>query len=278
MKERITLTLDSEILLKVDDRIDKIKIKNRSHAVELLLVQSLGNHMPQTALILAGGPGTRMRPITHEIPKPLLPVHDRPVLEHNMDLFKKYGIKNIILAIGYKGEKIKEAFGNGKKFGVNITYVEESKPMGTAGPLRLAKEFLAEPFYACNADELKNIDLADMYLFHKENKATATIALTTVDDPSAYGVVRLKGNRIIEFVDKPKKEQAPSKLINSGLYIIEPEVIKQIPEGFAMLEKDIFPKLARQGKLFGYPFSGQWFDTGTMERYEKAIKEWKDIV
>ena len=120
MKERITLTLDSEILLKVDDRIDKIKIKNRSHAVELLLVQSLGNHMPQTALILAGGPGTRMRPITHEIPKPLLPVHDRPVLEHNMDLFKKYGIKNIILAIGYKGEKIKEAFGNGKKFEMRI--------------------------------------------------------------------------------------------------------------------------------------------------------------
>src|SRR3989339_1992739 len=152
MKERITLTLDSEILSKVDDRIDKIKIKNRSHAVELLLVQSLGNHMPQTALILAGGPGTRMRPITHEIPKPLLPVHDRPVLEHNMDLFKKYGIKNIILAIGYKGEKIKEAFGNGKKFGVNITYVEETDPLGTAGPLNLAREYLADTFVMCNAD------------------------------------------------------------------------------------------------------------------------------
>ena len=111
MKERITLTLDSEILLKVDDRIDKIKIKNRSHAVELLLVQSLGNHMPQTALILAGGPGTRMRPITHEIPKPLLPVHDRPVLEHNMDLFKKYGIKNIILAINRKEiDNVRAAF------------------------------------------------------------------------------------------------------------------------------------------------------------------------
>lgn len=277
MKERVTLTLGSELLGEIDGRVDGLKIKNRSHAVELLLMQALGNHMPKTALILAGGRGVRLQPITHELPKPLLPLHDKPLLQHILDLFRRHGIKNIIISVGYKGEKIKEAFGNGKRLGMNISYVEEDKPLGTAGPLRLARPFLAETFIACNADELKDIDLADMYMTHKEQGATATVALTTVEDPSAYGVARLQGNRILEFVEKPRREKAPSNLINAGLYIMEPEIIDHIPEGFAMLEKDVFPKLAAQGRLFGYPFSGQWFDTGTLERYERAIKEWKDL-
>ncbi|MBI2575391.1 nucleotidyltransferase family protein [Candidatus Woesearchaeota archaeon] len=277
MKERVTLTLGSELLGEVDRRVDGLKIKNRSHAVELLLMQALGNHMPKTALILAGGRGVRLQPITHELPKPLLPLHDKPLLQHILDLFRKYGIKNIVLSVGYKGDKIKETFGNGKRLGMSISYVEEDKPLGTAGPLRLARQFLTQAFIACNADELKDIDLADMYMTHKENGATATVALTTVEDPSAYGVARLQGNRILEFVEKPKKEKAPSNLINAGLYMMEPEILDYIPEGFAMLEKDVFPRLAAQGKLFGYPFSGQWFDTGTLERYERAIKEWKDL-
>ncbi len=277
MKERVTLTLDSDLLNEVDRRVDGFKIKNRSHAIELLLMQSLGNGVPKTAFILAGGRGVRLQPITHELPKPLLPLHDKPLLQHILELFRKHNIKNVIISVGYKGDKIKEAFGNGSKMGMSITYVEEDKPLGTAGPLRLAASMLTETFIACNADELKDIDLMDMYLSHKENRAHVTIALTTVDDPSAYGVARLQGNRILEFVEKPKKEKAPSNLINAGLYIMEPEVLSYIPEGFAMLEKDVFPKLASEGKLFGYPFSGQWFDTGTLERYEKAIKEWKDL-
>lgn len=278
MKERVTLTLDTDVLKQVDALVDGHTIKNRSHAVELFLLRSLGNKKPKKALILAGGKGSRLKPITDEIPKPLIPLQEKPIMQHTIDLFKKFNIKDIILSIGYKGEKIKEYFGNGKKFGVNITYVEENEPLGTAGPLRLAKDMLTDTFVMCNADELKNIDLMDMYLFHKENKGLATIALTTVEDPSAYGVARLKGNRIMEFIEKPPKEKAPSKLINSGLYLLEPDVIDYVPkEGYAMLEKDVFPKIAAEGKLLGYPFSGQWFDTGTMERYEKAMKEWKGL-
>ncbi len=277
MKERVTLTLDSDLLREIDRRVDGFKIKNRSHAIELLLMHSLGNNIAKTAIILAGGRGVRLQPITHELPKPLLPLHDKPLLQHILELLRKHGIKNVIISVGYKGEKIKEAFGNGKKLGMNISYVEEDKPLGTAGPIKLARSFLTETFIACNADELKDIDLFEMYLSHKENKATVSIALTTVEDPSAYGVARLQGNKILEFVEKPKKEKAPSNLINAGLYVMEPEVINYIPDGFAMLEKDVFPKLASEGKLFGYPFSGQWFDTGTLERYERAIKEWKDL-
>lgn len=278
MKERVTLTLDANILADVDGRVDGHKIKNRSHAIELLLMQALGNaEMPKVAIILAGGVGKRLQPITFEIPKPLVLVHDRTLLEHQFDLFKRHGIKNIIISVGYKGDKIKHAIGDGKRFGVNVSYVEESKPLGTAGPIKLAKQFITGTFVAENADELKDIDLHDMYLFHKENKATVTIALTTVDNPSAYGVAKMQGGKILEFVEKPKKDEAPSNLINSGLYMMEPEVLDYIGEGFTMLEKDAFPKLASEGKLFGYPFSGQWYNTGTLELYEKAIKEWKDI-
>lgn len=278
MKERVTLTLDSELLREVDRKVDGFKIKNRSHAIELMLMQVMGNTVPKTALILAGGKGVRLQPITYEIPKPLMLVHDRTLLEHSFDLFKKFNIKNIVLSIGYKGDKIKETIGNGRKFGVNATYVEESKPMGTGGAVKLAARMLNDTFICCNADELKDFDLMDMYLFHKENKATVTIALTSVDDPSMYGVARLQGNKILEFVEKPKKENAPSNLINSGLYIMEPEVLNYIPAGREVsLEKEVFPKLAKEGRLFGYPFSGQWYNTGTMELYEEAIKKWKDI-
>jgi mannose-1-phosphate guanylyltransferase len=278
MKERVTLTIDSDLLRQLDQRVDGHKIKNRSHAVELFLMQAIGSNMPKKALVLAGGIGTRLKPITHEIPKPLVPLHDKPIIQHTLDLLKKYGIKDVILSVGYRREKIKEYFGNGKRFGLNITYIEEDEPLGTGGPLRLAKEFLTETFVMCNGDELKNIDLFDMYMFHKERGGKATIALTTVEDPSTFGVAKMDGNKIVQFVEKPKRGTEPSKLINSGLYILEPEVIDYVPKkGKSMMEIDVFPKIAREGKLFGYPFSGQWFDTGTLERYEKAIKEWKDI-
>ena len=121
------------------------------------------------------------------------------------------------------------------------------------------------------------VNLEEMYMSHKDNEAMITVALTSVEDPSAYGVAKLEGNKILEFVEKPKKEDAPSKLINSGLSIWEPEAIDLIPEGFSMYEKDVFPVLAGKKRLYGYIFSGQWFDTGTPERYETAIKEWRGL-
>jgi len=278
MKERVTLTLDQDILKEVDSKVDGFTIKNRSHAIELMLMRSLGNTVPKTALILAGGKGVRLQPITYEIPKPLMLVHDRTLLEHSFDLFKKYNIKNIILSIGYKGDKIRQAIGDGRKFGVKVTYVEEDTPMGTGGAIKLAEPLLKEPFICCNADELKELDLMDMFMSHRDNKAAVTIALTSVEDPSMYGVASLQGNRILEFVEKPPKESAPSKLINSGLYIMEPSVFSYIPSGREVsLEKEVFPRLASEGRLFGYPFSGQWYNTGTMELYEDSIKKWKDI-
>ncbi|MBU4241999.1 MAG: nucleotidyltransferase family protein, partial [Nanoarchaeota archaeon] len=275
MKERATFTIESSILDKIDTTIDGYKIKNRSHAVELLLMRALRDKSLNKALILAGGKGERLKPITNEMPKPMVPLQGKPILQHAIDLMKRHGIAEIYLSIGYKGDKIKEYFGDGSRFGVKIIYIEENEPLGTAGPLRLAKKYLTETFVMCNADELKNIDLMDMFLFHKEKNAKATIALTTVPDPSLYGVAKLQGNWIMEFLEKP--QNPPSNLINAGLYILEPEVIDMVPEGFAMIEKQIFPKIAAEKNLLGYSFTGQWMDTGTMERYARAQEEWKGL-
>ncbi len=272
MKERLTVTIDEEIINRVDESIDGHNVKNRSHAFEVLLNKALKPKLPKKAVILCGGQGTRLRPLTYEIPKALIPVHGKTLTEHLFDLFKKYGVEEIYMAVGHMKDKIMNFFGNGDKFGLKIHYIIEEDPLGTGGPLK--KLNLNEPFFCTNGDELKDINLEEMYSLHKKENATVTIALTTVEDPSQYGVARLNGSKIQEFVEKPK-ENAPSKLINSGFYIIEPQALSLIPDGFAMLEKEVFPRLASEDKLTGYPFSGQWFDTGNMERYEKAIKEWR---
>ena len=279
MKERITITLENDILTDIDKLVGSQNLKNRSNAIAAMLKKALGKRCPRKAVILCGGKGTRLRPITHEIPKPLIPVHGRPLVEHIIDLLKKYDIQEILLSVGYKKDKIKDYFGDGKRFGVKISYIEESEddPLGTAGPLKKARQLFNESFIVTNGDELKDINLEEMYEIHKQNKALATIALTTVPDPSAYGVAELSGSRILRFIEKPPKDKAPSNLINSGLYILEPEALDIIPEGYSLLEKDVFPVVAYEGKLFGYPFSGQWFDTGDASRYERALKEWKGL-
>jgi NDP-sugar pyrophosphorylase family protein len=277
MKERITITVDTDLLTDVDKLVSSDSAKNRSHAFDMLLKKALGKRCPKTAVILCGGKGSRLSPITKEIPKPLIPVHGKPLIEHLLDLFKKYDIKDVLLAVGYRKQQIMDHFGDGTKYGISIRYIEEDEPLGTAGPLKKARHLLTETFIVTNGDELKDVNLEEFYQLHKQKKGRGTIALTTVSDPSKYGVVDLSGSKILNFVEKPEPGTEPSNLINSGLYILEPEVIDLIPDGFAMIEKDIFPKLAASQELFGYPFSGQWFDTGNIERYEKALDNWKGL-
>ncbi len=275
MSSELSVKLNTKILAKLDEMIDGKKIKNRSDAVEFLITKTMGANKVKKAVILAGGKGTRMRPFTYEIPKPLIPIHGKPLLQHIIELLRKYEIREIILSVGYMGDNIKEHFGNGHNLGVTITYIEEEEKLGTAGSLNLMKDLLDETFIMFNGDILINIDLHDIILFHKRSGGLATIALKPVKDPSRFGVARLKGDQILEFLEKPKSTK--SRLINAGVYVLEPEAIDYVPEGVAMMETDVFPKLAEKGELYGYPFDGQWFDTGTHRAYEKAIKEWRDI-
>lgn len=268
MKERVTLTIEKELLEKIDQRVDGSKIKNRSHAVELLIIKAFCSNRPRKAIMLAGGEDSK---------KAMTIVKDKPLIQWNVELLKTHGVKEIMMCISKGDDSIKKYFGDGHEQDVKIFYNEEEFPLGTSGSIKAVSEFITETVIILNADELKNIDLDDMYEFHTDAHKTCTIALTTVSDPTKFGVALLNGSRIVAFVEKPLKESAPSKLVNAGLYIIEPDVLKYIPEGFSKIEQDVFPKLASEDKLYGYIFSGQWFSTKTPESLEKAKTEWNGI-
>ncbi len=276
-RERLTITLKKSLLTKVDGFIDGTKIRNRSHAIEYLVTQSLSPRVNQ-AVILVGGKGLNMRPFTFEMPKGLFPVGGRPILEHIVERLKKYEIRDIIFSIGHLGEKIREHFGDGKKFDVKITYVDESKEAGTGGALVLAKKYLkSESFLVIHGDILIDINLADLVAFHKEQGTVGTIALTSVVDPSSFGEVILHGALIKQFIEKPEKGRQTSQLINSGLYVFDREIFDYLPKTGSCLLEDIFSKLAQNRQLSGFLFAGRWVDIGTPQSYEKAIKEWGKI-
>ena len=233
----------------------------------------------KNAFVLAGGRGERLKPLTDSVPKVMVEVNGKPLLEYNIDLLKKYNIGEIVLGTGYLHEKIEEYFGNGEDFGVRIQYSKEDELLGTGGALKFAAgnfpEFFGERFLLINGDEMKDVDFREQNRVHENNKAMATLALKKVDDVSHFGVAEITGNRIVNFVEKPKPEEAPSNLVNAGAYILEPEIIKLIPEGKVSLEARVFPEVAKMGKLYGYEFKGQWFTTDDMQRLERAKREWK---
>ena len=207
--ERITITIKPELLKKIDKMIDKNSIRNRSHAVEYLMLKSIQKTDLNTAVIMAGGDAASLGPIKHEISKPLIPIHGKPVLYYQIKLLRKYGIDNIFLCVGKKHDKIKEYFGNGEKFGINIEYIIEDNPLGTAGPLRLVRDSIKNTFLFLNVDTLMNPDISEALEFNKKQQNEATVFLITVDDPTHYGVARLRGNNILEFVEKPSKDKEP---------------------------------------------------------------------
>lgn len=272
MKERITITIDEDILRELDAQIDGVIIKNRSHAIELNLTKALQRRRITQAIILAGGKYD-IKQDGKEIPTPMVIIHGKPILEHNILMLRKQGITDIILAVGYKRELIQNYFGDGTDLGVKIRYIEDDQPLGTAGVIRSAAKYISGTFIVCNADELKKIDIRDMFDFHRKQGTLATLALTSVPDAKDYGVVVLNGNRVYSFIEKPKGT-IPSNLINAGLYIFEPEVISQAPRGFGILEEDVFPKLAQTEDLAGYVFYGQWMDVRDEKGLKNALRNW----
>jgi len=273
-RERLTITLKKSILSQVDEIIDGTKIRNRSHAIEYLITQSLHPKVTQ-AIILAGGKGLNMRPFTFEMPKGLFPVGWKPILEQIVDMLRKFEVREIILSVGHLGEKIKEHFGDGKKFGVNITYITEEKEIGTAGALRIVGKYIkSDSFLVIHGDILIDISLSDFISFHKEEDSIGTLALSSVVDPSSFGEVVMQGTKITQFIEKPKKGKQTSQLVSCGLYLFNKEIFSYIPKQDPSLLEDIFPELAKKRQLSGFLFGGNWIDIGTPASYEKAIQEW----
>jgi len=232
------------------------------------------------AILLAGGKGTRLRPLTIHTPKPIVPIFDRPFLHYQLDLLKQVPeIDEVILSLNYQPRRIEEIFGDGSDGGLAIKYVVEPAPLGTAGAVRYAGESLRESVVVFNGDVLTEIDLRAVVALHRERKAKATIVLTPVANPSAYGLVETDpdGN-ITRFLEKPKPEEITCDTINAGIYVLEPDTFDRIPKDTAWsIERSFFPSLIERKETFvAYVYRGYWIDIGTPEKYMQVHRDIMD--
>jgi mannose-1-phosphate guanylyltransferase len=225
------------------------------------------------ALILAGGEGTRLRPLTAKVPKPVVPLVNRPFISYMLDWLEGHGFDDIVMSCGFLAEGVRKVLGSGDRGGIAIRYVEESEPLGTAGPVKLAEPMLDERFAVLNGDILTDIDLSSVLRFHESRGARVTLTLTPVEDPSSYGVILTDDDgEVRAFIEKPQGE-APSNLINAGIYVLEREVVAAIPDGRSVsFEREVFPSLVDAG-LYGVERGGYWLDIGTRDRYLQATRD-----
>ncbi|HZA89379.1 MAG TPA: NDP-sugar synthase [Solirubrobacterales bacterium] len=223
------------------------------------------------ALILVGGEGTRLRPLTLTVPKPVVPLVDRPLIRYMIDWLGRHGVDDIVMACGFLAAGVRDVLGEGGDGGPRLRYVEEPDSRGTAGAIKFAERFLDDRFLALNGDVLTDLDLTALIELHEERDARATLALYPVDDPTAYGLVRrTEDGEIVEFLEKPEPKQIDTDEINAGAYVLERSVLDLIPEDREVsIEREVFPKLVGKG-LYGRRLPGYWMDIGTPERYLQA--------
>ncbi len=223
----------------------------------------------KTALVLVGGLGTRLRVVTEDkLPKPMVEVNKLPFLEHLVLRLKSLGISEIIFATGHLHEKIENYFGDGSKFGIQIKYSRELEPLGTGGALKFAQKFIGEKFLMVNGDTYfdGSLDLTEQA--HKKYGGVGTLTLTSKEITKDFGLVITDGNKVLRFVEKGNVIQGENK-ISVGYYILEPEIFNYLPAGRSSIERDIFPKLVAEGKLFAASVAGRHVDIGTPEGYEE---------
>jgi len=223
------------------------------------------------ALILVGGEGTRLRPLTSTVPKPVMPLVDRPFISYMIEWLRGHGVDDMVMSCGFLAAGVRNVLGDGSGLGVKLRYVEEPRPLGTGGALKFAESLLDERFFMLNGDVLTDFDLSGQLAQHEETHARCTLALMGVEDPSAYGLVRLNDDRSVKgFLEKPSPDQIDTDLISAGAYVLERDVLELIPpDTNASIERDVFPELVGDG-LYGFAGDGYWLDIGTPDRYLQA--------
>jgi len=226
------------------------------------------------AIVLVGGEGTRLRPLTYSVPKQMLPVVERPMLERTLEHLGAHGIDDAVLSLQYLPGAFQQAYPDGVAGGVGLTYVIEPTPLDTAGAIRYAAEQagIDSTFVVVNGDVLTDLDLGALVEFHRSRRAEGTIRLYPVPDPSRFGVVTTDPDgRVRDFIEKPPADQAPTNLINAGTYVLEPAFLERVPAGRRVsVELETFPQMARDGTLFAMPEASYWLDAGTPEAFLRA--------
>ena len=232
------------------------------------------------AILLAGGKGTRLRPLTIHTPKPIVPIFGRPLLHYQIDLLRKVPeVDEVILSLNYQPRRIEELFGHGDGLGIKIDYVVEPAPLGTAGAVRYAGESLDSTVIVFNGDVMTEVDLPTVLKLHRERQAKATIVLTPVENPTAYGLVETdEAGNVRRFLEKPKPEEVTCNTINAGIYILEPDTFDRIPKDTAWsIERSFFPSLVERRETFvAYVYQGYWIDIGTPENYLQVHRDTMD--
>lgn len=225
-------------------------------------------------ILMVGGLGTRLRPLTQDTPKPMLKVGNKPILQTIVEKFAEYGFVNITMCVNFNAGIIKDYFGDGKEFGVNIDYILEQKRMGTAGALSLLKERPNEPFFVMNGDLLTNVNFEHIFNYHTLNKATATMCVREYDYEVPYGVVKMNDNKIVEISEKPVQKF----FVSAGIYMLSPEILDLIPQNEFYDMPTLFEKAISKGKnVISFPIHEYWIDIGRLEEYQKANEEYAKI-
>ena len=225
-------------------------------------------------ILMVGGLGTRLRPLTKDTPKPMLKVGNKPILQTIVEKFAEYGFANITMCVNFNAGIIKDYFGDGKEFGVNIDYILEQKRMGTAGALSLLKERPNEPFFVMNGDLLTNVNFEHIFNYHTLNKATATMCVREYDYEVPYGVVKMNDNKIVEISEKPVQKF----FVSAGIYMLSPEILDLIPQNEFYDMPTLFEKAISKGKnVISFPIHEYWIDIGRLEEYQKANEEYAKI-
>ena len=232
------------------------------------------------AILLAGGKGTRLRPLTLHTPKPIVPIFGRAFLHYQIDLVRQVPeIDEVVLSLNYQPRRIREVFGDGRDLGIKISYVVEPSPLGTGGAIKYATGSYNDTIVVFNGDVMTQVPLADVIRQHRERKAKATIVLTPVENPTAYGLVETDGEgNVSRFLEKPKPEEITCDTINAGVYILEPETFDRIPKDTAWsIERSYFPSLVERHETFvAYVYRGYWIDIGTPEKYVDVHRDIMD--
>ncbi|MBP3951248.1 nucleotidyltransferase family protein [Bacillus sp. YZJH907-2] len=231
-------------------------------------------------VILAGGKGTRLRPLTSSMPKPMVPLMQKPVMQYSIELLKKHGITDIAVTVHYLPEVIRDYFGDGSDFGVRLTYFEEFTPLGTAGSVKQAETFLDEPFVVISGDALTNFNLKEGIDFHQSRNSLVTVFMKEVDNPFSFGVIQTnQHNQIIRFLEKPKVSECFSNTVNTGIYIMDPSIFSHMQEKVQLdFSLDVFPRVIDSGQLYGYHANGYWSDIGTLKQYHQAQHDWLQMI
>ena len=273
-RERLTITLRSDLLKQLDGLIDGERLRNRSHAIEYFLSRSLGAKAVKV-LILAGGKPVYFESEKKALPKAMVKIAGKPLLEQTLLRLKTFKLTEVVISVGEGGKIIEDYFKDGSQLGINIKYLhQDGKCKGTAEALSQAKDLLrGENFLLLYGDVLTDVDYNDFLEFHRQQKSSiCTMALTSSQAVDLWGLAQLNGSKIVSFEEKPKNPKTFSRLINAGVYCMDQAIFRYL-EKAEKLESTVFPRLAEEGKLTGYPFEGFWLDVSSSAAYKQAVEE-----